>query len=266
MGFLLRSVRNWLTLLFLAVVAVAVLTAYLYIVPPLQDRLVSRKLTELTTGARSLDQRVLLPIDPTGQIVTGPDITLQDTAVFFDQQINARIIFVDASTKYALGDSRRSQPFNPANYPMIKSVVETRQPQAGTTTINGTEYAAVAAPVFYPWGNEPEARRRAAHHDLAARRADGGRDREAAAPPGHWRSVSSSRFSQATWPPTSSPGASNASSAAPRPSPPATSRPRSACALPTRSASSASRSTRWARGCAKRSRRSSARRSRSRSS
>ncbi len=154
MGFLLRSVRNWLTLLFLAVVAVAVLTAYLYIVPPLQDRLVSRKLTELTTGARSLDQRVLLPIDQTGRIVTGPNITLQDTAAFFDQQINARIIFVDASTKYALGDSRRSQPFNPANYPMIKSVVDTRQPQAGTTTINGTEYAAVAAPVFYPWGNE----------------------------------------------------------------------------------------------------------------
>jgi signal transduction histidine kinase len=153
MGFLLRSVRSWLTLLFLAVVAVAVLTAYLYIVPPLQDRLVSRKLTELTTGARSLDQRVLLPIDASGQIVTGPDKTLQDTAAFFDQQINARIIFVDASTGYALGDSRRSQPFNPANYPMIKSVVDTRQPQAGTTSINGTEYAAVAAPVFYSWGN-----------------------------------------------------------------------------------------------------------------
>ena len=153
MGFVLRSVRNWLTLLFLAVVAVAVLTAYLYIVPPLKDRLVGRKLTELTTGARSLDQRVLLPIDSTGRLVTGPDSTLQDTAVFFDQQINARVIFVDASNSYPLGDSRRSQPFNPTDYPMIQRVVKTRDFQAGTTTINGTEYAAVAAPVFYVWGN-----------------------------------------------------------------------------------------------------------------
>lgn len=153
MGFLLRSVRNWLTLLFLAVVAIAVLTAYLYIVPPLQDRLVSRKLTELTGGASSLDQRVLLPIDSTGQVVTGPDPTLQDTAVFFDQQINARVVFVNAANGYTLGDSRRSQPFNVASFPMIADVIKSGRAVAGTTTINGTEFAAVAAPVFYPWEN-----------------------------------------------------------------------------------------------------------------
>jgi two-component system sensor histidine kinase VicK len=150
MGFVLRSVRNWLTLLFLAVVAVAVLTAYLYIVPPLQDRLVSRKLAELARGASSLDQRVLLPIDSAGQVQIGYDPTLQQTALFFDQQINARVIFVTTSG-YPLGDSRRSQPFNPSTYPMIQSVIKTGRAVSGTTTINGTEYAAVAAPVLYDW-------------------------------------------------------------------------------------------------------------------
>ncbi|HJW75757.1 MAG TPA: ATP-binding protein [Thermoleophilia bacterium] len=153
MGFLLRSVRNWLTVLFLVVVAVAVATAYLYIVPPLQDRLVTQKLNELTTGAQSLlSQRVPLPIDSSGRVLPGFDQTLQNYAVFFDGRINARVVFVNANTGYPLGDSRRTQPFNVESFPVIEHAVEADRFQAGTTLINGTEYAAVASPISYQWG------------------------------------------------------------------------------------------------------------------
>jgi two-component system sensor histidine kinase VicK len=156
MGWLLRSVRNWLTLLFLAVVAVAVVTAYLYIVPPLQDRLVSRKLTELTAGASRLTgaNPVPLQVDSAGHVLPALNQTLLPSiAVFFDQQINARVIFIRASDGSRLADSRPGQPFDVANFPMVNSVIRTGSARAGTAAINGTDYAAVGAPVFYPLGN-----------------------------------------------------------------------------------------------------------------
>jgi two-component system sensor histidine kinase VicK len=148
MRLLLRSVRNWLTLLFLAVVAVAVLTAYLYIVPPMQTRLVDRKLTELTSSAKLL-KAVPIQLDGQGQAVA--DSNLNYTATFFDPVANARVIFVNL-TGSRLADSRRSQPFNVASFPMIARVIRKGVLQAGTTTINGTDYAAVAAPIVYASG------------------------------------------------------------------------------------------------------------------
>ena len=47
---LFRSVKNWLTLLILALVALAMLVAWVYVVPPLADRLDQQKLAE-TSGA-----------------------------------------------------------------------------------------------------------------------------------------------------------------------------------------------------------------------
>jgi two-component system sensor histidine kinase VicK len=158
MGFLLRSVRNWLTVLFLVVVAVAVLTAYLYIVPPLQDRLVSQKLNELTAGVRALPDQFPLPVDEaTGKVLPFHDATLQNWAVFADQRVNARVVFVNATVKATngnvLGDSRYNQPFDAGSFPVIADAVKTGRFQAGTTTINGTEYAAVASPISYRWGD-----------------------------------------------------------------------------------------------------------------
>ena len=39
-----RSVKNWLTLLIVVVVAFAMLVAWVYVVPPLRGRLVEQKL------------------------------------------------------------------------------------------------------------------------------------------------------------------------------------------------------------------------------
>ena len=47
-----RSVKNWLTLLIVVVVAFAMLVAWVYVVPPLRGRLVEQKLADAGGNAR----------------------------------------------------------------------------------------------------------------------------------------------------------------------------------------------------------------------
>ena len=49
-----RSVKNWLTLLIVIVVAFAMLTAWVYVVPPLRGRLVEQKLGEASASAQQI--------------------------------------------------------------------------------------------------------------------------------------------------------------------------------------------------------------------
>ena len=51
-----RSVKNWLTLLIVALVALAMLVAWVYVVPPLQGRLTDQKLAD-ARAQRAPDQR-----------------------------------------------------------------------------------------------------------------------------------------------------------------------------------------------------------------
>ena len=49
--FLLRSVKNWLTLLVVGLVALSMLVAWLYVVPPLGSRLERQKLADMRGNA-----------------------------------------------------------------------------------------------------------------------------------------------------------------------------------------------------------------------
>jgi len=54
----LRSVKNWLTLLILGLVVLAMLVAWAYVVPPLSDRLVKQKLVDAKNSARVISDTV----------------------------------------------------------------------------------------------------------------------------------------------------------------------------------------------------------------
>ncbi len=47
-----RSVKNWLTVLILLLVALAMLVAYIYVVPPLTSRLEQQKLKDQACSTR----------------------------------------------------------------------------------------------------------------------------------------------------------------------------------------------------------------------
>ena len=55
---LFRSVKNWLTLLILALVALAMAVAWVYVVPPLLDRLDQQKLMDQRGNAKLVSDTV----------------------------------------------------------------------------------------------------------------------------------------------------------------------------------------------------------------
>ena len=54
--FIFRSVTYWLTLLFLVLIGIASTVSWLYVVPPLKDRLVQQKINSLADRGRQLVQ------------------------------------------------------------------------------------------------------------------------------------------------------------------------------------------------------------------
>ena len=55
----LRSVKNWLTILILALVALAMIVAWAYVVPPLANRLDQQKLVDQRGNAKLISDTVI---------------------------------------------------------------------------------------------------------------------------------------------------------------------------------------------------------------
>ena len=54
-----RSVKNWLTVLILALVALAMLVAYIYVIPPLTSRLEQQKLGDHLVNATLIGNTIM---------------------------------------------------------------------------------------------------------------------------------------------------------------------------------------------------------------
>jgi two-component system sensor histidine kinase VicK len=143
--FVLRSVRNWLTLLFLVLTAMAALAVWLYVVPPLRTRLVNQKLTDLGASAPLITKS----IEPV-QIVEGrffaDPIELLPKLAAIDRRLNARLVVI-AGDEEVIADSRSGQEPRLGNYPMIGRAVRSETTQVGTVRSRGEEFAVAAVPV-----------------------------------------------------------------------------------------------------------------------
>ena len=74
------SLRNRLTLMFFAITFVAIAVLYLFVAPGLRSRLLTARLSELATAARTHSGRIVSTIGP-GSRVTQPAVNAQlDTA------------------------------------------------------------------------------------------------------------------------------------------------------------------------------------------
>jgi two-component system sensor histidine kinase VicK len=151
---LLRSVKNWLTLLFLALVGVAALTTWLYIVPSLQHRLVAQKLADglRSTGLVSPAVQPYLSthIDPQTHkyvlSVTEASNLIQVVNLLADK-LSSRVVLIDAGSGARVADSRSGSSFVAGKYPMLSQAITTGVFKQGTVSINDSAFAVTAWPI-----------------------------------------------------------------------------------------------------------------------
>jgi signal transduction histidine kinase len=144
-----RSVKNWLTVLILALVALAMLVAYIYVIPPLTSRLEQQKLgdhlvnatlignTVLTSGVVDLGNGDMGIIDPNA---------LQRTISLLGMKFNARIVLITRN-QVPRQDSGGVGTFDVGDYPMIPESLTTGRPAQGVVDTASGRYAATAVPL-----------------------------------------------------------------------------------------------------------------------
>jgi len=143
----LRSVKNWLTLLFVAIVGVAALVTYAYTVPSLNHRLTDQKLADMRSTTNIVSNTVpawLQVYDGHLQADTR-DLLLQIRTM--DDRWGVHVVVVDAYRDVPIADSRPGTTFKVTDYPMIKQAISSRKVAQGTVDIQGRPYAVTAMPV-----------------------------------------------------------------------------------------------------------------------
>jgi signal transduction histidine kinase len=147
-----RSVKNWLTLLIVALVALAMMVAWVYVVPPLRGRLVDQKLADQRLNARLISETVSQWIKydtGSGGLIVTDQKSLDRTVSSIAARVGGRVI-VYTRNLVPRKDSGSQDPLDVPDYPMLeKAVVQGKVMQGTVTTANG-RVAATAVPLYSP--------------------------------------------------------------------------------------------------------------------
>jgi signal transduction histidine kinase len=143
------SVKNWLTLLIVIVVAFAMLVAWVYVVPPLRGRLVEQKLADARDNAQ-LVSRTVVPwmgydretLQPTINKPEGLDNTLRSLSSRF-----AGRTLVYTRNQVLMADSSSQASPDVAEFPMLAQAIDTGRIAQGTVTTQNGRVAATAVPL-----------------------------------------------------------------------------------------------------------------------
>jgi signal transduction histidine kinase len=146
------SVKNWLTLLIVALVALAMLVAWVYVVPPLQGRLTTQKLTDARGSARLVSETLtapgLLGYDHASGRVTVTDVdAVTSTLNSISNKFSGRATIYTRGLVPVLDSSNQVAP-DTADYPMLAEAVSTGKVAQGTVTTSAGRVAATAVPLF----------------------------------------------------------------------------------------------------------------------
>ena len=120
-----RSVKNWLTLLIAAVVAFAMLVAWVYVVPPLRGRLVEQKLADARGNARIISDTLApwLGVDPdTGQPTVEDRGALLSTLNSLSARFGGRTLVFTRNQVLMVDSSGQASP-DVADYPMLDQAI-----------------------------------------------------------------------------------------------------------------------------------------------
>jgi signal transduction histidine kinase len=146
------SVKNWLTLLIVALVALAMLVAWVYVVPPLQGRLTTQKLADARGSARLVSETLtapgLLGYDHTSGRVTVTDVdAVTSTLNSISNKFSGRAIIYTRGLVPVLDSSNQVAP-DTSDYPMLAQAVSTGRVAQGTVTTATGRVMATAVPLF----------------------------------------------------------------------------------------------------------------------
>ena len=147
-----RSVKNWLTILILALVALAMIVAWAYVVPPLADRLDQQKLAQQRSNVKTIGDTVGLFIGYSPS--TGHTSNLNPTALasavdFLNNLLNARVIVL-TKNQVPLYPRALAYSFEAGDYPMIAEALASAKVVQGVVTTPAGRYAATAVPLVMP--------------------------------------------------------------------------------------------------------------------
>ena len=147
----LRSIMYWLTLLFLGVLALAVLFVYVYTVRETETRLVGERLEGLRSSAPLIQETLYASLHPdakSGRILYDRQ-TLAQQVGYFDGQLDARIVVLTPSNSI-VADSRGTPAFFVADHPLMQEARREATTLLGTVTVAGSRYAVAYVPVSRP--------------------------------------------------------------------------------------------------------------------
>jgi signal transduction histidine kinase len=133
-----RSVKNWLTILILALVALAMIVAWAYVVPPLGSILDRQKLVDQRGSARLISQ-TLVPFLNDGA-------SLDYWSGIFGRRLNARIVVLTKNFS-RLADTLGADPADIGDFPMVSTALSSGRVVQGVVTTATGRYAATAVPL-----------------------------------------------------------------------------------------------------------------------
>ncbi len=145
-----RSVKNWLTLLIVIVVAFAMLTAWVYVIPPLRGRLVEQKLGDASASAQQVADTLapFLGYDSTKGLPTIRDRnSLYQQLGIISSRFSGRAVVFTRNQVMLADYSGQASP-DVSDYPMIAQAIRTGRVAQGTVTTTNGRVAATAVPLF----------------------------------------------------------------------------------------------------------------------
>jgi len=156
--FIFRSVTYWLTLLFLVLIGIASTVSWLWVVPPLKDRLVQQKFDTLrAASATSFNAQIPITASLLAQQSYFIDYyQIPKLAVSsIDTQLNARVVVLSADMLERVIDSRPGMALSPSDYPTLRQAVAEDRVVTGTAKVGESTFAVASVPVMGDFSGVP---------------------------------------------------------------------------------------------------------------
>jgi signal transduction histidine kinase len=144
-----RSVKNWLTILILALVALAMAVAWAYVVPPLANRLEQQKLAEQRSNVATIGTTVgqFIGYTPSsGQTSILDATSLASSVDALNNLLNARVIVL-SKNQVPLYPRALAYSFDVGDYPIIAEALASAKVVQGVVTTRAGRFAVTAVPL-----------------------------------------------------------------------------------------------------------------------
>jgi signal transduction histidine kinase len=146
-----RSVKNWLTILILVLVALAMLVAYIYVVPPLTNRLDQQKLADQKSTTQLIITNVQFwlrydPVTARLYVYLNDSNSFRNALEVLRNRSNGRVMVFTAHL-VVHDDTGGVYPVDVGDFPMVSEALKSARVVQRVVTTSTGRYAATAVPI-----------------------------------------------------------------------------------------------------------------------